>query len=566
MANLLLRSGKLYDRAMELVEFYRCNPVVAAQDLLFQDFPAAQKIMLNHMWSRVNVIITAGRGCGKSRTLAVLSALYAMLYPGQKILIIAPSYRQSKHVFQELKQIYTESPVLREACDKKPIVSSDRCYLDFRGTNNRSGSTVEAYPLGVGDKIRGLRGHLIVEDEIVHIPEEIHNTVIAPMGATFSDPMANVRRMEKLNQQLDYGVITQEEFQEQKEGKSSNKIVGVTSADFQFNYVYKRIKAFEEQIAKGSKKYSTLYFSYADMPEGFLDKDNIETAKATMSSSEFNREYRGIWESDSDGLFKASLIESCRSQSKEVQPEGLPGREYIMGVDPARSSAAFAVVVIEKAYPTSHVVAAFQATNNTFPQMAQIVYNFSEKFNVVMLQMDAGAGGGGMAIKDILSSPLFFKGHLLLDIDDPTHKNLVGRRIIRMHDPKPGTVAEMNYAALNLLEQGKLRFPKRPVDGDEKKEVLFDDISIMIKQIISVVPTETRSGGVHFDIPASGQGNRKKDLYSAFLLAAKALYDIINVRETSDVANLGIIRPVESRLISGPVITNVSNFSNHRGR
>lgn len=560
----MARGKDFTNKGLELIEFFRNNPVIAAQELLCVDLPAPQRVILKDMWFKPYVLVTAGRGCGKTYLLAVLTCLYGLLFPGKKILLVSPSFRQSKMIFDEVERVYTGSPILREACLKKPTVGADRCYLQFRGVENKPGSILQAVPLGDGTKIRGLRGHLIVSDEFAQIPEDVFDMVIRPMGATSTNPMENVRRLERLKKNLEKGQLSKEEYEDEVRGDSVNKIIGTSSAFFTFNHMYKRIQAYQKFIEEGSQEHALHFVSYKDMPVGFLDMSNIENAKATMSRVYFSIEYEATWESDSDGVFKASLIEQCKDRNTFVKLSGDIHSSYIVGVDTARSSDAFAVVVIEIGNP-SRVVHAFQATGRKFPEMAQIVYDFCERFNVRLVMMDAGAGGGGVAIKDILSNSQFFpSGSLILDMDDEENKDRRGRKILRMHVPKPNSVAEANYSALNILEQGVLKFPASPLEFSEEKENVFLEIQEMLKQMMSVTITETKSGQAHFDIPATGTGSRKKDLYSAFILAAKGLYDMVNIKEEVNtfVNSGGMVVPINRNI--APSIMNIMSFPNRR--
>lgn len=464
----------------------------------------------------------------------------------------------SKMVFDELKKRYSNSPILREVAKKKPVVGADKCYLHFKGAGEFTGSSIEAYPLGSGDTIRGLRGHFILVDEFAQVPEDIFEVVIRPMGATTTTPMENVRRLQALKQKVAQGLLTAEEYKQEVEGMQTNKIVGVTSAYYQFNHVYKRIQAYTDEINKGSDKYSVVYISYEDMSEGFLESSNIDEAKATMTKSEFNMEYRAVWESDSEGLFKASIIDSVRNPACQVKTAGTKGEKYVFGIDPARSSDSFAIVGIEVGNPAP-LIYAFSAVGLKFPKMANVIQELCyDKFEAICMYMDAGAGGGGVAIKDILSNKHFSEGRMILDVDDQDHDGLVGKRILHMHVPNSSSVAELNYNALNLLEQGRIQFPYPPTDFSEAKDKVFAEVTTMVKQMTSVTMTETKSGNVKFDIPASGKGSRKKDLYSAFLLAAKALQDVMSSEreDTSYVNRGGLIVPV-SRVSMGPSLYNI---------
>ena len=59
----------ILEAGVSLVEFYRENPCIAAEDLLNTELPPTQRLMLEDMWSKNFCVITAGRGCGKTRCL-----------------------------------------------------------------------------------------------------------------------------------------------------------------------------------------------------------------------------------------------------------------------------------------------------------------------------------------------------------------------------------------------------------------------------------------------------------------------------------------------------------------
>ena len=86
---------EVLEKGKELIAFYRANPCVAAYDLLGVDFAPIQRLVFEDMWFKNYVITVAGRGFGKTFTLGVLSALSCMLYPGYRVGLIAPVFRQS---------------------------------------------------------------------------------------------------------------------------------------------------------------------------------------------------------------------------------------------------------------------------------------------------------------------------------------------------------------------------------------------------------------------------------------------------------------------------------------
>src|SRR5690606_30019366 len=105
------------------------------------------------------------------------------------------------------------------------------------------------------------------------------------------------------------------------------------------------------------------------------------------------------WEADSSGVFKASLIEECRRLGDHtIKLKGDSGKQYVLGVDPARASDGFAMCLVELGQP-NRVVRAWEFYNQDFPTMAVQVIDICSTYNVVAVHLDAGAGGGGLALK-----------------------------------------------------------------------------------------------------------------------------------------------------------------------
>jgi len=548
---MVIRSGvnREYERELELIRFYRDNPVIAAEDLLRVELAVPQQAVLEDMWTRNFTLVTAGRGTGKTYINSVFACLWALLYPGQKVGLLAPSFRQAKMMFAEVEQRWGQAPLLQEATLSKPITASDRCYLKFRQAGFKRGSVIEAIPLGDGSKIRGARYYVIIADEFVQIPEEVFNRVILPMGATVADPMDNVKRLARQRALIRSGKATKDDFKK----RLDNKVIMTSSAFFQFNHMYQTKLAYEEEIRKGETQYATHTLSYRDMPEGFLSEENLKNSRARLSSLEFRMEYEAIWEADSAGVFKASLIEKCRKDSTHtVALKGSPGAEYVLGVDPARASDAFALCVIELGQPNK-IVAAWEYYQNVFPKMAQTIMDICKDFNVVAVHLDAGAGGGGLAMKDLLGEEeRWGVSQRILDVEDEEFVDAAGRRILHMFNPSPKANAEAVYASLNLMEKGGLHIPKRPQpkgSGDsafkelDLLEGVYESVETLLRQMRLIEVSESRSGVAHFDVPSGGgHAAQKKDLFTAFILAGKKAYDLsIADEDEGTILEVGII-------------------------
>ncbi len=534
--------AQLLRREIGLIKFYRENPVIAAEDLLNVKLAIPQQRVFQDMWFKNFVILCAGRGTGKTYLDAVLACLIGLLFPGQKVGLLAPSFRQAKLMFAEVDKIWHRSPLLQEATQSKPIRASDRCYLSFKQGGDSNPSMIEAIPLGDGGKIRGARYYCIIADEYAQIPVEIFNSVITPMGATNMDPMDNVERLERIDRLIRAGRAKAEDFEE----LGGNKIIMSSSAYFQFNHMYETLLNYQKAVATGDKKTAVHTISYRDMPKGFLNEDNIKKARRDMSRIQFRMEYEALWEADSAGVFKASLIEECRQlESFSVRLKNETGKQYVLGVDPARAADGFALTLLELGRPNK-IVAAWEHYQMVFPKMAKFIMDICEEFNVVAVHMDAGAGGGGLAMKDLLAEESVYHGQRLLDIGDETTMGLNGRRILHLFKPNPTSIAEAVNATLALMEQKLMAFPQRPritSDREEALEEVYDTIENMLRQLMLIERSVSKSQVVHYDVPTGGgHGTQKKDLYTSFILAAKKAYDIALLANTqSNILEVGLI-------------------------
>jgi phage terminase large subunit-like protein len=518
---------------------------MAAYDLLNVDLAPIQRVIFRDLWFKEFIILVAGRGCGKTFLLSLLATLKALLYPATRIGYISATFRQSKNVFLETERLYDKSSIFREACSKTPTKASDSCYIKFRAPKDGIGSWIEALPLGDGSKIRGSRFHILCLDEFPHIPSDIYDLVIRPMGATVMNPMENVRRIERIKRLKAMGIDTSS----LSDGPVANKIIIASSGYFKFNHMWKRMKEYWRFMKEGNDKYAVHQVAYHEMPEGFLNEAQLEDAMRGMSSLQFTMEYGGLMVSDSDGLFKASLLEAC-SRSSLFAPEikGDKGKEYIMGVDPARTADAFAITVIELGSPNK-LIFAQEVYKYSFQQATELVRRVFKRYNIIRIFMDSQ--GGGLMIRDLLQVP---------DVDglaiierDKSNLGIKGLPLLELINPTNQNITDANYAALALLEDRDIWFPGPPLKDLQNKEdavelskveQAYEAAEELKKQMLNIRITETRTGLLHFDTPAKGQ---RKDLYSAFILACYGINKLkregLEIRERQQLA-AGIITPV----------------------
>lgn len=121
--------------------------------------------------ARQTIVLTS-RQVGKSTTTAILAAHTALYNPGEPVLLLSPSLRQSGQIFQKVKW------TLRRLGAEAAPVETDNA-LSVRLAN---GSEIVSLP-GKGATIRGFSGvRLIVVDEAAFVADDLY-AAVSPMLA-----------------------------------------------------------------------------------------------------------------------------------------------------------------------------------------------------------------------------------------------------------------------------------------------------------------------------------------------------------------------------------------------
>ena len=505
----------LMSRGMELVEYYRQNPCIAAYDLCRADLAPIQRIIFEDMWFKSYVISVMGRGGGKTYMQGLLAVLHCLLYPGYRVGLIAPTFRQSKMMFSEVEKLYSKSNIIRQACERKPTRGTDTCYLRFKARGGYSGSYIEALPLGVdGAKIRGSRFYLICIDELAQVPDKVLDLVVRPFAAVSLEPMEKVRRLEHQQKLIEQGLAVEDDF----EDETVNKMVMTSSGFFKFNHMWRRMKDHWVMMDKlgAESKHAVHQVPHWFLPKGFLVEDSIIEARRVMSSYEFKMEYEATMISDSEGFFKASLLEECTIDSGfDIELRGDPSAQYVVGVDPNQGGSASCGVLIIKMGAINKIVNVIELKEKTTQGLTMAIQRICDMYNVIRIFMDQG--GGGKAVMDLLDDG--YDGHEpIIDRTDKDKLNRQGSHILEMINFTPAWIADANFSTLALMEDKRLKFPEPPISAsDDKYGISYDVFNVLKSQILSIIVTQTASGLLHFDTPKKGQN---KDLYSALILAA----------------------------------------------
>lgn len=471
---------------------------------------AFQQVMLDLLWYRKFPMILATRGAGKTFMLALYALLKALLVPGSKIVICGAGFRQAKLVFKYIEQLYEASPLIKEAISHwgGPKYGSDAATL-------RVGlSSIQAIPIGDGEKIRGIRATVLIADEFASIPEDIFDIVIEPFTSVHLNPAERaaqqrfINRLEGLggDERLINAIKNTQGF--------GNQIVISGTPSYKHNHFYKRwcvYMAFikskgdpkklrlaleERQLASTGrfveisdedvehaevswKNYAVFQLPHTALPEGFMDDDIIRKAKATYPTHRFAMEYLSKFPDDTDGFIKRSWIERATPLSPESIPVtielyGDPRATYVMGVDPARFNDNLGVVVFKITERGKELVYCQAWDRTEYGVSAQKIREIVNRFNISYIAMDKG--GGGEDIREWLCKKVddVEPEDFIWVIPDQMEKftgskqgmAAPGRKILEMVDFTNAWISQAAHGVEAAVQQCNILFPNR---GDAEK-------------------------------------------------------------------------------------------------
>ena len=286
-------------------------------------------------------------------------------------------------------------------------------------------SKITALPLGDGEKLRGFRFERMIIDELLLMPEKVLNEVIMPFLSVIKNPTERQETYDLETEMIKEGKLTEEE----RTKWPNNKIIGLSSASYKFEHLYKMYTQYESLILNENdqdKAHRTImHFSYDCAPQQLYDQNLIDQAKATMSQSQFDREFMAVFTDDSSGYFKVSKMAACTIPDGEgqcVEIIGEPSDEYILSFDPSWSesdgSDDFAIMLIKlnKDSKKGTVVHSYALPGSNLKTHIKYMVYLLKNFNIVAIVGDYN--GGVQFLNSCNESSIFKKNNIKLGVID----------------------------------------------------------------------------------------------------------------------------------------------------
>jgi len=440
-------------------------------------------------------------------------------------------------------------------------------------------SSIRALPLGDGEKLRGFRFQRMIIDELLLMPEKIFNEVIMPFLSVVDNPTERQEVYDLETEMIKQGKMTEDE----RKVWPNNKIIGLSSASYKFEYLYKLYQQYENLILNKNTQdgahRTIMHFSYDCAPEQLYDQNLINQSRATMSDSQFDREFGAVFTDDSSGYFKVSKMAECTipdGEGQSVEVVGNHNDEYILAFDPSwsesESSDDFAILLLKlnKDLKKGTVVHSYAMSGANLKTHIRYMAYLMTHFNIVAV---VGDYNGGVQFMNSCNESTIFKNLNLkletieADLDKVAdyEKNLrkvknqynkSSRRYVFLRKPSSQWIRAANESLQSAFDHKKIFFAGAAMNDDYNiqrksrvpiKNLKFirndpntsgaagarmidlvehqKDMMDLIKVQCALIQVTTSVQGTQsFDLPPNlrkqkGADKARKDSYSALVLA-----------------------------------------------
>lgn len=352
---------------------------------------------------------------------AVFCILQTIFFPDSGILIAGPTFRTSRFIFNKVVEI-SEGKNAQLLYQALGVMS--RRNDEYKILVN--GGSVVAIPLS-GDKVRGYRANVLVIDELLLMEQEIVEKVLMPFLVVPQNLTEKQIIRAKEDELIRRGVLKEEE---RMVFPNRAKFIGLSSASFKCEYLYKKYEEFVQQIYNPSEedkknhshvKYFVSQLAWNAIPEDRMDKDIIKLAQSDESNSAtFRREYGAEFTDDSDSYFSMKKMIQCTipdGESPSLLLSGDKSKKYLLSIDPnwsnSETSDNFSMCVMEidedklkEGKESGTVVHNYGRFGVDLKAHIKYFYYLWKNFNIVMIIIDHA---GYQFIESANESELFRK-------------------------------------------------------------------------------------------------------------------------------------------------------------
>lgn len=356
-----------------------------------------------------------------------------------------------------------------------------------------------------GGKLRGFRFNVMLIDELLLVPEKVVNEVVLPFLGVNADPIKRKKIIEEEDYLVRKGLMQESE----RTAFANSKFIGLSSASYQFEYLYKLYAEYVEKIyavnptnEKGEEVetngYGVMQLSYKVAPKHLYNEEFIAKSKAQMSEAQFNREYGSIFTADSGGYFSRKKMDLCTiepGKSPTVEIVGDKEGKYILAIDPSwgknETSDHFAMSLfkLDEKEKRATLVHSYAVPGAQFQDHLTYLAYMLLHFNIVYVIIDHA---GSWFLDDANSSTIFKDNNLSLHVFNADFGNQVyaeglrvskasysyeNKKIVHVQYFDNEWIRLANERLASSFDHRNMRFASKPLD-DQYRSLMKTEVPI----------------------------------------------------------------------------------------
>lgn len=412
-------------------KYYQCNPVRFIEDFFSITLLDAQAYIVARTWNCPNVLVLASRAFGKSTVIDLMLMAKDMLFCNVWSYIASGSGSQAEQTFMTLERIANDG--IDEMRNSTGYIFKQEVEINnAAGDGFSHGSNGFKYSLYNGsftqtlnsniDKKRGMRGSVIF-DECGFLSEEmleVYGAFAAVNKGFASGKDRNGKMIDPIRLRTFATNIPNQKFY----------ISSASSTDTKY---YRLYKEFAKQQLMGNRDYCVVQVScdivlkptiHGEVVNALLKKSDIETAIRT-NPEKARREY--YCEFTSDAGLQAIIRRGVITRNSETRVPLLYNdtneKKFVICYDPARNRDNSIITVMEiykdeKGEYQGRIVNCVNMvdisnkrrmpmqTPDQVDYLRQLILDYNgdafEYDNIEAVMIDAGSGGAGKVIADML--------------------------------------------------------------------------------------------------------------------------------------------------------------------
>lgn len=458
-------------------KYYQCNPVRFIEDFFNITLLDAQAYIVARTWNCPNVMVLASRAFGKSTVIDLMLMAKDMLFCNVWSYIASGSGSQAEQTFITLERIANDGiDEMRNSTGyifKNEVEINNAAGDGFSHGNNGfryslyNGSFTQTLNSNI-DKKRGMRGNVIF-DECGFLSEEmleVYGAFAAVNKGFASGKDRNGKMIDPIRLRTFATNIPNQKFY----------ISSASSTDTKF---YRLYREFAKRQLMGDRDYCVIQVScdivlkptiHGEVVNALLKKSDIETAVRT-NPEKARREYYCEFTSDAgnEAIIRRGVITRNSETRVPLLYNDTNNKKFVICYDPARSRDNSIITVMEiyqdengeyrgrivnciNMIDISNKRRAPMQTPDQVDYLRQVILDYNgdapEYYNIEAVLIDAGAGGAGKVIADMLMQDW-------VDSKGKTHRGLIDKEL----DKQLGTGYSNKYP--NAVDKVKLMEPSK---------------------------------------------------------------------------------------------------------